>query len=59
VRTATGSFSLALTVAGVSLILSSLIALPLRPRRWKQNLAGHPDREMPPVLQPHVQRSSA
>jgi hypothetical protein len=32
-RTATGSFSLTLTVAGVSLILSSLIALPLCPRR--------------------------
>lgn len=33
VKTQTGSFSLALTVAGVSLILSSLVALPIRPRK--------------------------
>ena len=33
VRTATGSFSLALTVAGISLILGSLVAVPIRGRR--------------------------
>jgi MFS family permease len=59
VRTATGSFALALTVAGASLILSSLIALPLRPRRWEENLAGLPDLEIAPVLQSQMQKSSA
>jgi len=33
VRTATGSFSLALTVGGISLILGSLVAVPIRGRR--------------------------
>jgi MFS family permease len=64
VRTMTGSFSLALTIAGVSLMLSSLIALPLRPRdRTKtpgtDGVAGLPDREIAPVLQPRMQKSSA
>jgi sugar phosphate permease len=58
-RTATGSFSLALTVAGASLMLSSLIALPLRPRRATDNEATLPDREMAAVLQPQMQKSSA
>lgn len=30
VRTATGSFTLALTVGGISLILASLVAIPIR-----------------------------
>lgn len=33
VKTETGSFSMALTVAGVSLILSALIAVPIRTKR--------------------------
>jgi nitrate/nitrite transporter NarK len=32
VRTTTGGFSLALAVAGVSLIVSSLVAIPIRAR---------------------------
>ena len=59
VRTATGSFSLALTVAGVSLMFSSLIALPLRPRRWMDSPAGAPAREIASKLPSHMQKSSA
>jgi MFS family permease len=58
VRSATGSFSWALTVAGLSLILSSLIALALRPRRWTQNAAGLPVQESAPSLQPLIQSGS-
>jgi MFS family permease len=58
VRAATGSFSFALTVAGLSLILSSLIALPLRFRRWTDNRAGPPVQEIAPLLQPQMQNGS-
>jgi MFS family permease len=49
VRTVTGSFSLALTAAGIALILGSLVAIPIqaeRKTRWKlpnrANLPNHP-----------------
>jgi MFS family permease len=58
VRTATGSFSWALTVAGLSLILSSLIALPLRFGRRADNHARPPVRESAPLLQPQMQTGS-
>ena len=54
VRTQTGSFSLALTVGGISLILSSLIALPIRPRGWTSSVAE--SRDQAPAMAPQVQK---
>jgi MFS family permease len=56
-RAMTGSFSWALTVAGLSLILSSLIALALRRRSDKP--AGVSVREPAPSLQPQSQSESS
>jgi MFS family permease len=58
VREVTGSFSSALMVAGLSLMLSSLIALPLRPRRRTGRPAEVPVREAAPLLQPPMQTGS-
>ena len=59
VRAITGSFSWALTVAGLSLILSSLIAVPLRFRRRTDKPAAQPVRDAAaPLLQPQAPTSS-
>ena len=59
VRAATGSFSLALTVAGLSMILSALIVIPLRLRRGgTSHPARVPVRAKAPRLQPQLQTGS-